>query len=287
MNNIKLTNKNLLLWCSGLSITINLFKAVVVFQKVSFTDTSISSFVYSTISMLIVEFSIIIFLANGKGKDSVGFGFLSVVINLYYFNQLQFHDFRLNLIHVIFAFVLPYISARMSHIYIQINEKENEDHNQQFEQLKEQNFEYSNKLKLQENNLSEYSNRIKKMEHEIHEQQKENQDLLKEKEDNILRIETLQKYEDQQRLKNRNNLKEIEKLKNLNRKYKKGFDNFEKASICPHCKERYEPSGLNRHISMCSMNPKNKRKNKDPDQEVKNKQLKIEVEQSNNQNNER
>lgn len=95
MKNNKLTHKNTLLWVSGFSIAINLFKAVMVFQAVSFKGGgSILSFVYSTIAMIIIEFSIIIFLANGKKWDSIGFAILSVAINLYYFNGLQFTDVR-------------------------------------------------------------------------------------------------------------------------------------------------------------------------------------------------
>ena len=165
-NQSKLTNKNTLLWVSALSIVINLFKAVYVFQTVSFGqgNTNYLSFIYSTFAMGIVEFAIIVFLANGKVKDSIGFALLSVIINLYYFNGLQFNEWRINVVEVIFSFLLPYISARMAHVYMErVNDQEE---NGNVDQLNQDKLVLLDKNEALENNNREYITRIEKLNQE-------------------------------------------------------------------------------------------------------------------------
>ena len=201
----KLTNKNLLLWNSGFSIAINLFKAVWVFQTVSFTNTSVFTVIYSILAMAIVEFSIIVFLANGKTKDSIGFAVLSVVINLYYFNGLQFEDFRLNVVHVIFAFLLPYISARMAHVYmIRVKEEQGKP--------KENNVLQNENKKLKEELDTE--SKAHELMTEMYFDEKQRADQLEEV------VEEVRTLEDQQRAKVKRIEKELVKEKNLVKKYK-------------------------------------------------------------------
>jgi len=202
MENNKLTSKSLLLWNSGFSIAVNLFKAVWVFQAVSFTNTSIITIIYSILAMAIVEFSIIVFLANGKTKDSIGFAILSVVINLYYFNGLQFDNWRLNVVHVIFSFLLPYISARMAHVYIKRMEQQDQPEEDTIPQ-KEYDLLYQEN-KANEQTLGMYSN--------MYFDEKERADRLEEV------VEEVRTLEDQQRSKVKRMEKELQKQKKLVKK---------------------------------------------------------------------
>ncbi len=109
---------NALLVIVGLSIFSNLFKTAHVFRSVSFGEHGdYLQWSYAVFSVLILEVSILVLLANGSKLFPLLFAICTFAINVYYFNQFQFGDISQNIIEVIFAGLFPAIIYRFSELY--------------------------------------------------------------------------------------------------------------------------------------------------------------------------
>lgn len=109
---------NALLIIVGLSIFSNLFKTAYVFRSVSFgKEADYLQWSYAVFSVLILEVSILVLLANGSKFFPLLFALCTFAINVYYFNQFEFGYISTNIIEVIFAALFPAIIYRFSELY--------------------------------------------------------------------------------------------------------------------------------------------------------------------------
>jgi len=83
--------KNALLLIVGLSIFSNLFKTASVFRDMSFEgEPNYFQWSYAIFSVLILEASILVLIANGSKFFPLIFALCTFAINLFYFNKLEF-----------------------------------------------------------------------------------------------------------------------------------------------------------------------------------------------------
>lgn len=109
---------NALLIIVGLSIFSNLFKTAYVFRSISFgKEADYLQWSYAVFSVLILEVSILVLLANGSKFFPLLFALCTFAINVYYFNEFQFGNISTNVIEVIFAALFPAIIYRFSELY--------------------------------------------------------------------------------------------------------------------------------------------------------------------------
>lgn len=114
---------NALLVIVALSIFSNLFKTAYVFRSVSFgKQADYLQWSYAVFSVLILEVSILVLLANGSKFFPLLFALCTFAINVYYFNQFEFGDVSQNIIEVIFAALFPSIIYRFSELYYAQNQ---------------------------------------------------------------------------------------------------------------------------------------------------------------------
>ena len=128
-----LKSKNTALWITTLAILVLIFKTAPVFRSLSFPESSnnINTFQFwfewisSFLSVTIIEVAVLLFIAKGNKAESYAFAIVSFLSSLYYFNSFYFTDFRLNVMHVIWSLIYPFVIVRFSHFYK--NESEGED----------------------------------------------------------------------------------------------------------------------------------------------------------------
>ena len=217
-----------------------------------------ASFVYAYAKAMLLEFLVMVLLVNKWKKTSIAFTLTTGIVSLYFYNQFHFVEgIEKHSIEFIYSFMFPVVTAICSHVYIQQKEQEQEHETELFE-------DYSNILKEQEQTIEDYSKEIEKNLNAIEQLSKTNESI---EHDYLLSqdvIEEVRTLEDQQRSKNRRGLKIIEQQKNDIKKlqkeskvYKIDADKYKEVSTCPYCNVQFLPSGLNRHKSVCFMNPKN------------------------------
>jgi len=217
-----------------------------------------ASFVYAYAKAMLLEFLVMVLLVNGWKKTSIAFTLTTGIVSLYFYNQFHFVEgFEKHSIEFIYSFMCPIVTAICSHVYIQQKEQENEDEETTLK-------EYSNILEEQEQTIEQLEQETERNLKTIEQLSKTNESI---EHDYLLSqdvIEEVRTLEDQQRIKNRRGLKIIEQQKNDIKKlqkeskvYKIDADKYKEVSTCPYCKAQFIPSGLNRHKSVCAMNPKN------------------------------
>ena len=217
-----------------------------------------ASFVYAYAKAMLLEFLVMVLLVNKWKKTSIAFTLTTGIVSLYFYNQFHFVEgFEKHSIEFIYSFMFPVVTAICSHVYIQQKEQENEEEQTTLK-------EYSNILEEQDQTIELLEQETERNLKAIEQLSKKNESI---EHDYLLSqdvIEEVRTLEDQQRIKNKRGLKIIEQQKNDIKKlqkeskvYKIDADKYKEASICPYCGGQFVPSGLNRHKSVCAMNPKN------------------------------
>ena len=244
-------------------------------NKIEQSNIHLGQYIYAYAKAILLESLIMVLLYADFKYSSISFTLITGVVSLYFYNQFDFFAKGISaklFIESIYSFIFPVVTALCSHIYLKSRSKEKEQGSNIFEDQNKTIEEQSNVIEQYSKQLEESSNLIKEQSNTIEKQSKENEALADEYFNAQETIEEVRTLEDQQRTKNKDLLQKFESAettieeqsnvieqKNERIEYLEGIEfKYNKATQCPHCKKSFDPSGLNRHISMCEMNPKSK-----------------------------
>ena len=126
-----LKNKNTALWITFVSILVLVFKTAPVFHSLSFPVPSINKslwfieWVISIISVTVIEIAVLLFISRGNKIESYLFAVVSFFSSVYYFNEFNFVNIKLNIMQVLWSLLYPFIIVRFSHFYNEMSEADN------------------------------------------------------------------------------------------------------------------------------------------------------------------
>ena len=215
-----------------------------------------TSYLYAYSKAMLLELLVMVLLVNSWKRTSIAFTLSTGVVSLYFYNQFNFVEgIAKHSIEFIYSFIFPTVTAVCSHVYIQRKEQEQEDKNKIIE---------SNMIRKQSKQLEEKDQIIFNYSEAIEQDQKTIEQITKELHEKTEAFELVQAFEAQQRKKNVQQKRIIEQQQSKIKSIKNESDilrvdakKYKEVSICPYCKKSFDPSGLNRHKSVCAMNPKN------------------------------
>lgn len=218
-----------------------------------------TSYIYAYSKAALLELLVMVLLVNNWKKASITFTLTTGIVSLYFYNQFNFVEgIAKHSIEFIYSFIFPVVTAVCSHVYIERKEQEQKHKNKVIE---------SNTITKQSKQIQEKDQIITDYSETIEQDQKTIEQITKELNEKTEAFELVQSFEAQQRKKNAQQKRIIEqqqsKIKNIKSEsntLRVDAKKYKEVSVCPYCKKSFDPSGLNRHKSVCSMNPKNKEK---------------------------
>ena len=126
-----LKNKNTTLWITFTSIMVLVFKTAPVFHSLSFPVPSANNLLWfiewliSIISVTVIEIAVLLFISRGNKIESYLFAIVSFFSSVYYFNEFNFVNIKLNIMQVLWSLLYPFIIVRFSHFYNSMSTEEN------------------------------------------------------------------------------------------------------------------------------------------------------------------
>ena len=226
-----------------------------------------ASYLYAYAKAMLLELLVMVLLVNGHKKTSIAFTMTTGIVSFYFYNQFHFAEgIEKHSIELIYSFIFPTVTAVCSHIYIKRKQQDQQQETKQLTDYSKSLEDYEKKIDTFTATIKQQSNKINESLQLIEQLKKENQNLSNDYFNLQDVIEEVRTLEEQQRSKNKVLLVQAQEHSNKIEQQKKEIKNFrfmeleyDKATKCPHCKKRFNGGGLNRHISVCAMNPKNKK----------------------------